>query len=68
MWVAEYQNPGKDLRDWVVFDPEGRLLGSVTMPERFTVYQIDARFVLGLRTDELGVERVELFELVKGQG
>ena len=51
-----------------MFDPEGRLLGSVQMPERFRPTHIGADFVLGVARDEMDVERVRLYTLEKGEG
>jgi len=48
-----------------VFDPDGRFLGSVTLPARFTSYQIGSDFILGRWEDELEVEYVEVYDLLK---
>lgn len=47
-------------------DPEGRLLGQIDLPYRFTVYEIGSDYVLGRRVDELDVEHVELYGLNTG--
>jgi hypothetical protein len=65
LWVAEYRRPGDERTHWTVFDPGGRMLGVVEMPERFTVYQIGADFVLGRWADEMDVEHVRLYGLIK---
>lgn len=67
LWVADYPGPVTEAHDsWNVFDPDGRLLGSVDIPPRFLVFQIGADFVLGLHRDEMEVERVRLYGLEKG--
>lgn len=43
---------------WDVFDRDGRLLGSVTLPPRFTLKRIRGQSVYGVHTDELDVQRV----------
>lgn len=43
---------------WDVFDAEGRYLGVVDMPERFTPSRILEAHVYGIHRDELGVPRV----------
>lgn len=68
LWVQEFTVPGEAAAGWAVFDPEGRLLGSVQMPERFRPTHIGADFVLGVARDEMDVERVRLYTLEKGEG
>lgn len=50
-----------------VFDPAGRFLGTVEMPE-MQVMEIGRDFVAGIETDELGVGYVVVYELVKPEG
>jgi sugar lactone lactonase YvrE len=66
LWVAEY-SVREEPTVWSVFDSEGRLLGSVHIPPRGTLTQIGADFVLGVWKDELDVEEVRLYELIKGE-
>lgn len=65
LWVREARLPGIDLPAplWTVFDPEGRALGFIETPDGLTVYEIGADYLLGLATDEMGVESVQLWEL-----
>jgi hypothetical protein len=63
LWVEEYQRPGDERPHWTVFDAQGVMLGEVETPARFRVYQIGSDFVLGRSTDELDVERVQLYKL-----
>jgi hypothetical protein len=65
LWVLKYEAPGERAGDWTIFDPEGRLLGDVTMPESFRPLHIGADFVLGVWSDELDVERVQMYRLEK---
>ena len=51
---------------WTVFDPEGRALGFVETPAGLTLFEIGADYVLGLATDELGIERVQVWALERG--
>ena len=67
LWVQEY--PGADVdapSTWTVFDPEGRMLGGLSMPERFRPMQIGSDFVLGVWKDDLDVEHVRMYALQKG--
>jgi hypothetical protein len=65
LWVEGYRLPWENRPRWEVFDPDGRWLGTVETPVGLRPYQIGAGFLLGGHQDELGVERVLLFELGK---
>jgi hypothetical protein len=67
LWVLKYEAPGERPGDWTIFDPEGRMLGDVTMPVSFRPLHIGADFVLGVWSDELDVERVQMYGLEKGE-
>jgi hypothetical protein len=43
---------------WDVFSEDGRLLGEVAMPARFTLHKIRGSRIYGVERDELGVQRV----------
>ncbi|MYB99238.1 MAG: hypothetical protein F4X60_11880 [Gemmatimonadetes bacterium] len=62
LWVREYDVPGEEGRHrlWTVFDPEGRVLGYVEMPEGMVMDEIGADYVLGRRLGERGVVQVAL--------
>lgn len=68
LWVAEYRRPGDDLPRWTVFDLDGRMLGTIDMPQGFSPSEIGSDYVLGTIRDELDVERVRLYELVRPAG
>ncbi len=61
LWVAEYDNEGR----WTVFDTEGRLLGAVEIPGRVRVVEIGSDYLLGVWQDEMDVETVRLYRLVR---
>jgi hypothetical protein len=65
LWVQDYPVPGAERNRWAVFDPEGAWLGMVDMAPDFSVFQIGADFVLGRWSDEVGVEHVMFYELIK---
>lgn len=66
LWVRDFAVPGGAGSTWTVFDPGGRMLGGVAMPERFRPTHMGEDFVLGVLRDELGVEYVQMFALEKG--
>ncbi len=63
LWVLEYGSPQDAAPVYTVFDPEGKLVGRLPMPDRFTVIEIGSDYVLGRYTDELDVEYVRLYRL-----
>lgn len=65
LWVEDYRPPWDDQPSWNVFDPDGAWLGTVDTPPRFEIQQIGSDFVLGISRDALGVQRVEVYGLLK---
>lgn len=65
LWVREYEIPGEGGANpvWTVFDPDGRVLGFVDTPAGLDVYEIGEDHILGLATDELGVEYIQVWSL-----
>jgi len=75
LWVEPDFLPGETPPPWQVFRSDGTWLGVVTMPpdlDRGVIayqapyLQIGSDFLLGVFTDEMGVEYVRLYDLVKG--
>ncbi|NIM49980.1 MAG: hypothetical protein GTN78_22390 [Gemmatimonadales bacterium] len=67
LWVLEYSRPSDHRLRWTVFDPDGRLLGTLQLPAGLRLLDIGDDCVLGLWRDELDVEHVRLYELSKPQ-
>jgi hypothetical protein len=67
LWVSEYAGVHDVPPRWTVMDRQGAWLGVVEMPARFRPYHIGASWMLGVSTDELDVESVQLYELNKAQ-
>lgn len=65
LWVQDYSLPGEQRLHWTVFDPEGVMLGRLETPLRFRIYQIGSDFVLGRWTDDMDIEHVRLYQLLK---
>ena len=65
LWVEEFRVTEDDPPDWSVFDPEGVWLGRVTLPAGLEVYEIGSDYILGRSLDEMDVERIEVFQLLK---
>ncbi len=65
IWVEEYDWPHTGQPRWTVFERNGQFLGTLQLPSSFTPYHIGADFILGRWEDELDVEHVRLFRIVK---
>lgn len=63
LWVEDYQLPDEPVPAWTVFDSEGRVVGLMELPPDLTIFEIGEDYVLGLQTDDLGIERVQLWSL-----
>ena len=58
------QDLGSD--EWDVFDAEGRYLGVVTMPSKFTPLRVEGDTFWGVQRDEFDVNSIVRFRLVRG--
>ena len=68
LWVERYrghllEDPGP--QEWDIFDGDGRLAGYLVTPSHFQITDIGADFVLGFHTDELGVQTVRMYQLLR---
>lgn len=65
VWVEEAVRPGERGAGvpWSVFDPEGRLLGSLRIPPALYVLEIGRDYVLGRARDDNDVEHLRLYRL-----
>ena len=68
LWVQTFEIPGMPERTWSVFDGDGVWLGDVVFPDRFRPLEIGNDYVLGRFGDDLDVEHVQIWELVKPAG
>ncbi len=64
LWVLELNDSAAD-PSWSVFDADGVWLGVVTLPSGFTPMDIGSDYVLGVWRDDLDVEHVQLYDLIK---
>ena len=63
LWAEDYRIHTESESRWTVFDSTGRWLGTVDMPDGLQVLEIGRDYVLGLRKDDLDLERVSLHAL-----
>jgi len=67
LWVQNFATPADPQPPFTVFDRDGRWLGVVAFPDRFTPHEIGEDYVIGVSRDELDVETVRRYPLLKGQ-
>jgi hypothetical protein len=65
LWIQSYRRPGESPPPWSVFALDGRWLGDVQLPEDFDPMWIDDEVVAGVWEDELEVEHLRAYRLVK---
>ena len=61
--ARRYRMRGESMDHWDVFAPDGVHLGRVNVPVTFRIEGVGRNQVVGISTDELGVERVEVRDL-----
>jgi hypothetical protein len=66
LWVGDWILARETPERWKVFDATGRWLGVVEVPGRFFPYDVGEDWVLGVEWDELDVEYVVIYPLLKG--
>ncbi len=65
VWLAEYKAIANTASTWMVFSPDGHLLGRVEVPTGLQVREIGDDYLLGVHRDEFDVPYVLRFRLVK---
>lgn len=63
LWVERYRTPGEEPTVYDILDPEGRLVGWVSLPDQLDILEIGQDHILGLYRDELEVEYVRMYRL-----
>lgn len=63
VWVREFEIPEPPSVTWVIYGGDGLQLGTLSLPARFEPSDAGADFVLGVMTDDLGVESVVRYTL-----
>ena len=67
LWVEDYSIGRKHKTGvWTVFDPEGRMLGTVQVDRGLAVTAIGDDYVMGVWRSEFDVEQVRVYRLTKG--
>jgi hypothetical protein len=66
LWARTFESVGSSEVTWWLFNPDRRAVGSVRTPADLEVHQVGTDFVLGRWHDDLGVEFVRRYSLVRG--
>lgn len=66
LWARRYLVPGGETTHWDVFGANGHHLGRVEVPASLRIREVSRGQVVGIATDEMGVERVEVRGLIFG--
>ncbi|MDE2773642.1 MAG: hypothetical protein OXI46_08030 [Gemmatimonadota bacterium] len=71
LWLQRYDDPflahytESEPQRWSVFDQEGRWLGELTMPPRFSLSSVARGLAIGVARDQLDVETIRFLRLRK---
>jgi hypothetical protein len=65
IWVVQYFEPNAPRNARTILDANGRWLGTVRLPPRFTPLHLGADVVLGKWLDSMDVEHLQLYQLNK---
>jgi len=68
LWVGDWALTPQVAEGWTVLDPQGRWLGEVEVPHRFSPLQVGTDWILGVQWDDMDIEYVVLYPLRKGAG
>ncbi len=64
VWVSRFRAPGQQTRELDVFDRHGVHRATLTVPRAFRLTDSGPDFVLGVWTDDLGVQQVRRYRIV----
>lgn len=66
LWVGRYTAPGDQARVWDLFHLDEGMIATLEVPPDLSILEVGTAYVLGVRTDELGIEVVEVYPLRRG--
>ena len=66
LWVQRYRASGAEPDLWTVFDPDGRVLETVEVPDGLFLFEVGEDYVLGSTADELDIRYVVAYPLKRG--
>jgi hypothetical protein len=66
LWVRHHRRPGERTDRWSVFNPAGAIVATPGVPAGVRILEIGADYILGVHTDNLGVETLRMHHLTRG--
>ncbi|MEX0692656.1 MAG: 6-bladed beta-propeller [Gemmatimonadales bacterium] len=66
LWTEHYRLPWDTVPAWDIFNSEGHWLGELMVPRGLRLLEIGSDHVVARHRDEDGIERVQVYRLVKG--
>jgi hypothetical protein len=65
LWVADYADPLAPAGRYTVYGEDGGVLARIVLPEHFRPYDIGEDWILGRELDELDVEHLRLYRIMR---
>lgn len=65
LWIADFDDGIPPAEAWSVLAADGRILARIALPEGFTPYYAGHDWIIGRALDELDVEHVQLYRILK---
>lgn len=65
LWIEEYPVPGMDIREWLVYSREGVKIARIRLPQGFRLLEAGRDYVLGIWRDDVDVDYVQMYALLK---
>jgi hypothetical protein len=65
LWVEGYPRPGDEASLYDVLDPEGELVGKISLPSGLQILEIGEDYLMALYRDELEVEYLRIHRLAR---
>ena len=64
-WAQLYHVSVPDVQPWDVFRSDGSYAGAIRLPDGFELTAVTAEHVYGIHTDELGVDEVRRYRIIR---
>ena len=65
LWIKTYDNFSTATATWLVVTETGKAVAAIAMPRALDVREIGADYVLGIASDDDGVQHVVLYDLIR---
>jgi hypothetical protein len=63
LWVGRFNRDANEASEWLVFDEEGQMIATTSIPAGLTPRHVGFDFVVGVWKDETGAESVRVHRL-----